>query len=250
MDSGRHDFAIEANVQEGRSLGVSGTPHFFVDGYPLSGARPMEHFVFAVSFAEEGRLAEAFAPPPTQAPPGPADISIENAFSIGDPDAPITIIEYTDFQCPYCSRHFQQTYPRIVKQYVDTGIVQYVFKDFPLTQIHPEALKASEAARCALDQGAFLEMHDIIFSRQQEWGGADPVEVFTRYAGELDLDTDTFRECLDSGQHEAAVIADLQEGAALGVTGTPSFFINGYALTGAQPFEVFQQGIDSLLEQG
>jgi protein-disulfide isomerase len=250
MDSGRHDFAIEANVQEGRALGVSGTPHFFVDGYPLNGARPMEHFIAAVSLAEEGRLAEAFTPPPEQAAPGPSDISIENAFSIGNQDAPITIIEYTDFQCPYCSRHFQQTYPRIVEQYVDTGIVQYVFKDFPLTQIHPQALKASEAARCAMDQGAFLEMHDIIFQRQQEWGGGDPVEVFIGYAGELDLDADAFGACLDSGQHEAAVIADLQEGVALGVTGTPSFFINGYALTGAQPFDVFQQGIDSLLEQG
>jgi protein-disulfide isomerase len=250
MDSGRHDFAIEANVQEGRSLGVSGTPHFFVDGYPLNGARPIEHFVAAVSLAEEGRLAEAFAPPPEQAAPGPADISIENAFSTGDPDAPITLIEYTDFQCPYCSRHFQQTYPRIVEQYVDTGVVQYVFKDFPLTQIHPQALKASEAARCAMDQGAFLEMHDIIFNRQQEWGGADPIEVFTGYAGELDLDTDAFSECLVSDQHEAAVIADLQEGVALGVTGTPSFFINGYSLTGAQPFEVFQRMIDSLIDQG
>jgi protein-disulfide isomerase len=137
-----------------------------------------------------------------------------------------------------------------VEQYVDTGIVQYVFKDFPLTQIHPEALKASEAARCAMDQGAFLEMHDTIFNRQQEWGGSDPVEVFTGYAGELGLDTDAFGECLSSGQHEAAVIADLQEGVALGVTGTPSFFINGYGLTGAQPFEVFQQAIDSLMEQG
>ncbi|MGB3713806.1 MAG: thioredoxin domain-containing protein [Candidatus Promineifilaceae bacterium] len=250
MDSGRHDFAIEANVQEGRSLGVSGTPHFFVDGYPLNGARPMEHFVAAVSLAEEGRLAEAFAPPPEQAAPGPVDISIENAFSIGDPDAPITIIEYTDFQCPYCSRHFQQTYPQIVDQYVDTGIVQYVFKDFPLTQIHPQALQASEAARCAMDQGAFLEMHDIIFNRQQEWGITDPVEVFTGYAGELDLDADAFSECLNSNQHEAAVIADLQEGVALGVTGTPSFFINGYGLTGAQPFEAFQQAIDSLMQQG
>jgi len=248
LDSGRHDLAIEANVQEARSLGISGTPHFFVDGYPLSGARPIEHFIAAVSLAEEGRLAEAFTPP-AEPTPGPAIVPIENSFAIGEPDAPITIIEYTDFQCPYCSRYFQQTYPQIVEQYVNTGVVRYVFKDFPLTQIHPQALKASEAARCANDQGAFLEMHDKLFNGQQEWSGKDPVEVFTNYAGQLDLDTGAFAECINSNKHEAAVVAELQEGVSFGVTGTPAFFLNGYALTGAQPFEVFQQAIDTLLQQ-
>ncbi len=248
LESGRHDLAVEANAQEGRSLGVSGTPHFFVDGYPLNGARPIDHFVAAVSLAEEGRLAEAFTPPerPT---PGPAEIPITDAYSIGEPDAPVTIIEYTDFQCPYCVRHYQQTYPQIVDQYVNTGLVRYVFKDFPLTQIHPQAIEAAEAARCALDQGAFLEMHDIIFARQQEWSGNNPVELFTGYAGQLGLNSDEFRECLTSNKYEEAVVADLQEGVALGVTGTPSFFINGYSLTGAQPFEIFQQAIDSLVQE-
>jgi protein-disulfide isomerase len=248
LESGRHDLAVEANAQEGRSLGVSGTPHFFVDGYPLNGARPIEHFVAAVSLAEEGRLAEAFTPPerPT---PGPAEIPTTDAFSIGEPDAPVTIIEYTDFQCSYCSRHYQQTYPQIVDQYVNTGLVRYVFKDFPLTQIHPQAVEAAEAARCAQDQGAYLEMHDIIFARQQEWSGSDPVELFTGYADQLGLNNDEFRECLTSNKYEEAVVADLQEGVALGVTGTPAFFINGYSLVGAQPFEVFQQAIDSLVQE-
>jgi protein-disulfide isomerase len=248
LDSGRHDLAIEANVEEARSLGITGTPHFFVEGYPLSGARPIDHFVAAVALAEEGRLAEAFTPP-VEPTPGPAIIPMENSFAIGDPDAPITIIEYTDFQCPYCSRYFQQTYPQIVEQYVDTGVVRYVFKDFPLTQIHPQAMKASEAARCADDQGAFLEMHDKLFSGQQEWSGKDPVEVFTSYAGQINLDTVEFAECLNSNKHEAAVVADLQEGVSFGVTGTPAFFLNGYALTGAQPFEVFQQAVDTLLQR-
>ncbi len=247
LESGRHDLAVEANAQEGRSLGVSGTPHFFVDGYPLNGARPIEHFVAAVSLAEEGRLAEAFTPP-EESTPGPAEIPTTDAFSIGEPDAPVTIIEYTDFQCPFCSRHYQQTYPQIVDQYVNTGLVRYVFKDFPLTQLHPQAIQAAESARCALDQGAYLEMHDIIFARQQEWSGSDPIGVFTGYAGQLGLDADEFRNCLTSNKYEQAVVADLQEGSALGVTGTPSFFINGYSLTGAQPFEVFQQAIDSLLQ--
>jgi protein-disulfide isomerase len=247
LSSDLHDEDIEANVQEGRSLGVSGTPFFFVDGYPLNGARPFDHFVAAVSLAEQGRLAEAFAPP-EQAAPSQTEIDIENSFSIGDPDAPVTIIEYTDFQCPYCSRHYQQTYPHIVEQYVETGAVRYVFKDFPLTQIHPQATKAAEAARCALDQDAFLEMHDILFDRQQDWSGTNPNAIFTGYANELGLNEDEFSECLDSNQYEAAVLADLQEGVGFGVTGTPSFFINGYALTGAQPLSVFQEAIESLLE--
>jgi len=170
IDSGRHDAAVEANVREARSLGVSSTPFFFVDGYPLNGARPFEIFELAVQYAEEGRLAEAYAPPPqaTEQPSGPRDVSIEDAYSIGDPGAPITIVEFTDYQCPFCSRHFTQTYPRLVEEYIEQGIVRYVFKDFPLNSIHPQAAKAAQAARCAGDQGNYTGMHDRLFSNQSE----------------------------------------------------------------------------------
>ncbi|MFN2189225.1 MAG: DsbA family protein [Candidatus Promineifilaceae bacterium] len=248
LESGRFDGAVEANVREGNALGVSGTPHFFVDGYPLNGARPFEHFIAAVSLAEEGRLAEAFTPVerPT---PSTVEVPTGEAYSIGDPGAPITIVEYTDMQCPYCSRHNQNTFPRIIEQYVDTGQVRYVFKDFPLTQLHPQAVIAAEATRCALEQDAFLEMYDLLFDKQQEWSGVEPSAIFAGYADELGLDKSSFQECLSSNRYEAAVISDLQEGVAFGVTGTPSFFINGYPVTGAQPFEVFQQTINAMLEE-
>jgi protein-disulfide isomerase len=258
LADGRHDAAIEASLEEARSLGVGGTPFFFVDGYPLNGARPYEHFEIVTGLAEDGQLAEAFAPPPQQQQPqqqqpqqpaGPQDVPIGDAYSIGDPDAPITIVEYTDYQCPFCSRHFSETMPQLVQDYVDTGTVRYVFKDFPLKNIHPQAAEAAEAARCALDQGAYLEMHDLLFARQQEWSGGNSTDAFIGYAQEIGLDGESFSQCLADGTHTAAVEADLAEGAELGVTGTPAFFLNGYPLSGAQPFSVFEGAISSLLAQ-
>jgi protein-disulfide isomerase len=254
LQSGRYNDAVETNLQEGRSLGVNGTPHFFVDGYPLNGARPYDHFELAVGLAEEGRLAEAFTQP-AQAEPAPQqpqqnyplEIVLGDAPRIGDPDAPIILVEFTDYQCPFCSRHFQETYPQILEQYIETGVVQYVFKDFPLKSIHPQAAKAAEAARCAGDQNAYLAMHDILFERQSEWGVSNPIPIFASYAEEIGLDGEELTQCLESNKYQAAVDADLQQGVELGVTGTPAFFMNGYPLSGAQPINVFQQGIDTLL---
>jgi protein-disulfide isomerase len=249
LASGRFDAAIQASVEEASALGVPSTPYFFINGYPLDGARPFEHFEIAVGLAEEGRLAEIYAPPPDEPtqPTGPVDVPIDNAYSIGDPAAPITIVEFTDFQCPFCGRHFNQTYPQIVEKYVKVGTVFYVFKDFPLNSIHPQAAKAAEAARCAGDQGAYLELHDLLFARQAQWSGREPDELFIGYAKELGLDGELFAGCLDSGQHAAAIEADLQDGLALGVNGTPAFFINGHLVSGAQPFDLFEQAITTLL---
>ena len=132
--------------------------------------------------------------------------------------------------------------------YVDTGKVRYVFLDFPISSIHPQAQAAAEAARCAGDQDAYLPMHDMLFARQSEWSGRqDAATIFAGFAQELGLDGDAFTACQEARTHEAAVLADLQQGAALGVNGTPAFFLNGNALSGAQPFEVFQQMIEELL---
>lgn len=256
LESGQHDAVVQANLDEGVALGVRGTPTFFIDGYPVTGAQPFELFEYAVGLAEEGRLAEAYAPTEQQqqqqAPQpsqDPVDVPIGDAFSIGDPDAPITIVEFTDYQCPYCSRHFQQTYPQLLTNYVDAGLVRYVFKDFPLTSIHPQALEAAEAARCAGEQDAYLQMHDILFNRQNEWGVPDAATLFVGYAGELGLDADAFSTCLSDGRYEGAIQADLDEGIRLGVTGTPGFFINGRFLSGAQPYAVFQQALDTILSE-
>lgn len=252
LDSGRYDEAIEANFNEARTLGIGGTPYFFVNGYPIPGTQPFELFQYAVSLAQEDRLAEAYAPQPTPepAPSEPVDVPIGDAPSIGEADAPVTIVEYTDYQCPYCSRHFEQTYPQIVEEYVETGVVRYVFKDYPLTSIHPQALVAAQAARCARDQGAFIEMHDALFSRQEEWSGkGNAIEVFVGFAEEFGLNGDVLAQCVESGEYEEAVLADLDEGTSLGVRGTPTFFINGRYLDGARPLSSFEEVINELASE-
>jgi protein-disulfide isomerase len=256
LADGRFDAAIQANQDEGFALGVNGTPAFFIDGFPISGAQPFDLFDYAVGLAEAGTLADAYvqsaeaAATPTSAPSAPVEVDTAGAFSIGAADAPVLMIEFTDFQCPYCSRHFVETFPQIRADYIDTGKVRYVFMDFPLTSIHPQAPLAAEAARCAGDQDAYLEMHHALFDRQGEWSGRDDAgEVFIGLAGELGLDEARFAQCLESGQHTAAVQADLEQGISLGINGTPAFFLNGNFVSGAQPFSVFQGAIESLLAE-
>lgn len=254
MKSDRYDAVIQANQDEGVTLGVNGTPAFFINGFPISGAQPYELFEYAVGLAEQGTLADAYVSADedatqAQAPPtGPVEVDTEGAYSIGDEDAPVVMVEFTDYQCPFCSRHFLETFPQIKADYIDTGKVRYVFLDFPLTSIHPQAQLAAEAARCAGDQGAYLQMHDVLFGRQDEWNGRDDAgQIFNGYARELGLNGDVFAGCLAEGKHTAAVQADLEQGIALGVDGTPAFFINGNFVSGAQPFEVFRGAIESLL---
>jgi protein-disulfide isomerase len=253
LSDGRFDDAIQANQDEGFALGVNGTPAFFIDGFPISGAQPFELFDYAVGLAEAGTLADAYVqtePQATAAPAGPVEVDTTGAFTIGAADAPVVMVEFTDFQCPYCSRHFIETFPQIKADYIDTGKVRYVFMDFPLTSIHPQAPLAAEAARCAGDQDAYLEMHHALFDRQGEWSGRDDAgEVFVALAVELGLDEASFAQCLDSGQYAAAVQADLEQGVGLGINGTPAFFLNGNFISGAQPFSVFQGAIESLLTE-
>ncbi|MFH1751188.1 MAG: DsbA family protein [Candidatus Micrarchaeota archaeon] len=177
---------------------------------------------------------------PQQQPTGP-NFNLEGAAVKGKSDAKITIVEYSDFQCPYCERFYSLTYPSIITDWIDTGKAKIIFKHFPLNQIHPNAQKAAEATECANDQGKFWEMHDIMFENQ----GAIQVTDLKKYAADLKLDTTKFNSCLDSGEKADKVNADLQEGIANGVTGTPSFFINGQNLVGAQPYSVFQQALQS-----
>jgi protein-disulfide isomerase len=138
-----------------------------------------------------------------------------------------------------------------LENYIDSGQIQYVFRNFPLYSIHPQAQKAAEAAECAGEQEKFWEMHDLIFDGQESWSGSqDAVNTFKAMAGELSLDQAQFDACLDDGDYADKVTADYQEGVSLGVTGTPAFRINGIALSGAQPYQAFQQQIDYLLAGG
>jgi len=162
---------------------------------------------------------------------------------LGDPNAPITIIEFSDFECPYCGRAANDAVAKIKTNYVKSGKVKIVFRDFPLG-FHQYAEKAAEAAECAGDQGKYWEMHDKLFSNQ----GALSVSDLKGYAKSLGLDTATFDSCLDSGKNAAEIAKDMADGQKYGVSGTPAFFINGNSIVGAQPYENFKSIIDAILE--
>lgn len=164
--------------------------------------------------------------------------------SIGSEDAPVTIIEFSDFECPYCRRHFLEVYPQLLSEY--GGQIRYVFKDFPLKSIHENATPAAEAALCAHEQGAFWEYHDELFGMELELSRA----TYEQYAYDIGLDVDGFIECLDEGRYADDVQADYDFASQLGIRSTPTFFVNGLPLIGALPFEQFAQVIDSELAGG
>jgi protein-disulfide isomerase len=158
----------------------------------------------------------------------------------GPENAPVTIVEFSDFQCPYCSRA-NESVAQVMKAYPNQ--VRLVFRHFPL-EFHQNAPKAAEAALCAQDQGKFWEMHDTLFANQK----ALEVPALKGYAKQLGLDTAKFDKCLDSGEKASIVATDMADGKKVGVNGTPAFFINGILLSGAQPFEEFKRVIDAELQ--
>jgi len=191
--------------------------------------------------------------PTVQATPTPVvvEVSVDDDPSWGPEDAPVTIIEFSEFLCPYCQRFAQETLPLIEDAY--EGKVRYVYRDFI---VHGEpSLKISEAAQCADDQGKFWEYHDNLWENynavgQQAGTGIDALATTLKgYASDLGLDTATFDDCLDTGKHTAEVQKDSQDAQSYGVGGTPSFFINGQSLVGAQPFSAFQAVIDAALAE-
>jgi protein-disulfide isomerase len=165
----------------------------------------------------------------------------------GDPNAPVTIIEFADFQCPYCGRFFAQTEPQIDEQYMQGGKVRLGYFNFAF--LGQESNWAAEAAECASDQNKFWEYHDKLYESQSgENQGAFSKDNLKKFAKELGLDTSAFNECLDSGKYTQLVQDESSMASSIGVRSTPTFLINGQAVVGAQPFEIFKQTIDSLLK--
>lgn len=197
-------------------------------------------------------------PQPTQTQPTEETrifVSLSDDPVKGNPNAPVTIVEFSDFQCPFCARFFAQTLPQIQQDYIDSGKVKLVFRDFPIESIHANARAASFAAECADDQGKFWQYHDKLFEGQTQWArlsASDAANTFKQYAIELGLNSDSFNSCFNSPKHLDEVNEDFQNGANYGVTGTPAFFIgndkDGYVmLIGAKPYSSFQQVIDNEL---
>jgi protein-disulfide isomerase len=191
---------------------------------------------FVESLRSQGKVVVRLQPPPAIR----VEVSTEGAPIRGAAGAPVTVVEFSDFECPFC----KQTHPtlkQLLERYPDK--VRLAYRDFPLDSIHPQARRAAEAARCAQDQGKFWEYHDVLFAQSPQLA----LEDLRRYAGQVGLDVTKFDGCLAAGTHKAAVQRDLDEGNRLGITGTPAFFINGRTLTGAQPLEAFTRLIDQEL---
>jgi protein-disulfide isomerase len=197
-----------------------------------------------------------------QPPRPPAAQTIDAVVPIGDAptkgkaDAKLVLVEFSDYQCPFCQRYFQSVLPQLEKDYIQTGKLRYVFRDFPLESLHQNAFKAAEAAHCAGDQGKYWEMHDRLFGNQQ----ALAPENLSSHAEAIGLNRDAFQQCLDGGKYTAQVRDSLAAGEQLGVQGTPSFFLGTATadgkikavrvMRGALPYPVFKETIDSLLAAG
>src|SRR3989338_6081402 len=220
-------------------------------------------FVFTGSNGTTGQAAQQ----PTQLPSQPSQVeaSADDDAFLGDENAPVEIIEFSDYQCPFCRKFWTETLPLIKSEYIDTGKVKFVYRDFPLTSIHPAAQPAAEAAECVREKGgdeSYFEMHDKIFSEQNILDGGDPITgpvrdtaqfgttELKKWAKDIGYDIDS---CLDSGKYKSEVQKDLSDGSRAGVQGTPGFIImksdsgKGTLLAGAYPFSAFQQVIESEL---
>lgn len=186
--------------------------------------------------------AVAALPRDTAAGPDPNtryDVSIENRPAIGSPDAPVVIVEFGDFHCGYCKRFHEETIEPLLANYGDQ--ILFVYRDYPI--LGADSQQAAYAAQCAHDQGAFWDFHDLLYANPSQLNRV----AFLTYAEDLNLDVARFTDCYDNGTLNGAVIQDYNDGVALGITGTPTFFINGRIFIGAQPYEQFAAAIDAEL---
>ncbi len=177
------------------------------------------------------------------------DVSIDDDEVLGDPKAPITIVEFSDFQCSFCQRFHVNTFGQLKEAYIDTGKVNFVYRDYPLG-FHANAMPAAEAAECAGEQDMYWEMHDMIFTNLSEWEGSPEADqLFATYATDIGLEIGAFESCVASDDMEAEIKGDMADALKYGVSATPTFFVNGKRVVGAQPFSVFSGIIDGLLEE-
>lgn len=196
---------------------------------------------------------------PAGQPSGPVKVSVDNDPVLGDKNAPLTLIEFSDYECPFCKRAFTDVLPELKKVYIDTGKVKLVYRDFPLS-FHANAQKEAEAAECARSQGndaTYFKFHDQIFTQTTAGGTGLALTQLPVIAKNLGLNVNQFQQCLDSGKFKDEVAKDVADGTAAGVSGTPSWIVGtsskdgqveGQLIVGAQPFSSFKGAIDELLK--
>ena len=187
----------------------------------------------------------------------PVELSVGDSAVLGDAAAPVTLVEYSDYQCPYCRRHASRVKPKLIESYVQTGKLRYVVREFPIESLHPQAPMASQAALCAKEQDAYWGMHDRIFADPKRVSPAD----FEAHAAALGLDVAAFTECLREQRYAAQIRRDQQEGAQLGIRGTPTFLLGTTdpadpsrvtatrMIRGARPLAVFRETVEKRMEE-
>lgn len=195
--------------------------------------------------------AEAQIPTP---PAVVKDMKVGKLPVLGNKDAKVTVVEFSDFQCPFCKKYFDDTHAQLQKDYVDTGKIQFAYRHFPLSQMHPLAEKAGEAAECANEQDNFWGYHDILFDEQGTWAEQtntldNAINNFVDYATQLGMDGNQFRSCLETDKYKQNVADDTAVGTDAQVDGTPTFFINGQRLVGALPYSEIKKVIDQELNK-
>jgi len=182
-----------------------------------------------------------------------AEIDLRHSFPMGKETAKYAIVEFTDYQCPFCLKHRKKTFPLIKQQYIDTGKIKYFVKDFPL-DFHSQAKNASISSLCAGQQGSFWEMHELIFDNNRKLSE----ELFLQFAVQIKLDVSNFKKCLTSAEAKRVVDNNISEGELIGVRGTPAFFVGKIqdnklvdirALYGVQSFSSFSRVINTLMQK-
>ena len=225
--------------------------------YPLLAALAAGAFILAARRTKDtgpAALATHDTPSSPSARDAPAALAPQdtvdfliNQRSLGSASAPVTVIEISDFQCPYCRRHTLETFPELQRDFIATGKVRWIFVNFPLLELHPNAAAAAEFAMCAAKANQFWPIHDLIFRNQPTWAPMqDPGPFFLTLADSIGLSRRTIGPCLDSGAMRALVQQDAQAAARAGARSTPSFFIEGGLLRGAVPIGDFRPILDSI----
>ncbi len=225
-------------ANKSRLQGDEATAREPIRGYLQNQKLQAQREAYLKTLRSQAKIVVHLKPPPVFR----AEVSTEGAPFRGAAAAPVTIVEFQDFHCPFCKR-VQGTLGELLARYGDK--VKLVHRDFPIDGLHPQARRLHEAARCANEQGKFWPFHDLLYARSP----AKP-EQLQASAQEVGLNLPAFEQCVASGKYRAAVQRDVDEGVRLGITGTPSFFINGRQLTGAQPLENFAAAIDEELARG
>lgn len=224
---------------------------FLVIGYLLGKVEALQSGTTAVAqtAAPQAPTDPNAAP---QAPAAPDPVQVKKDLKMGhlpvdgNENAKITMVEFSDFECPFCGKFYTDTLGQLKKEYVDTGKMKIYYRHYPLS-FHPKAVPLAQASECANDQGAFWKMHDKIFENNSTVANMTDDQI-KQWGADLGLDTAKFNDCYDNKAHQKEIDEDMAAGTAVGVSGTPTFYINGKQLVGAQPFAAFKAIIDEELK--